>query len=107
MSRFVTLLNEPQSFTFDELPAELQNEISRSIGPDEMGNEVSLFKVRRLNVGGYTHTITYIETDANYYVFTHILLRSGASIKKQTISKTTLSMFQLLHNEDVRLCSQS
>lgn len=106
MSYFKTLLNASQLLTFEELPTELQNEIT-GINPNEIENEVSMFKVRRLNVGGYKHTVTYVETDANYYVFTYVIFKVGPSIRKQTISKTTLGMSQLLHNEDVRLCSQS
>ncbi|MGQ0414504.1 hypothetical protein ACT4UL_00875, partial [Bacillus sp. HC-TM] len=95
---------------FEELPAELKPEISNNVDSIEIENGILLFKVRNLNVGGYLHTIVYIETDANYYVFTHVILKAGPSIKKQTISKTTISMFQLLRNEDEGgnvLCSQS
>lgn len=100
------LLNASQLLTFEELPTELQNEIT-SINTNEIEDKVSIFKVRRLNISGYKHTVTYIETDANYYVFTHVILKAGVSIKKQTISKMTISMFQLLRDEDVRLCSQN
>jgi hypothetical protein len=110
MNEFKSLLNAIQFITFEELPAELRHEITNNVDSIETENEVLMFKVRELNVGGYLHTIVYIETDANYYVFTHVVLSAGTSIKKQTISKTTISMFQLLHNEDRGgnvLCSQS
>ncbi|PFU17537.1 hypothetical protein COK77_08265 [Bacillus cereus] len=110
MCEFKTLLHAIQFITFEELPAELKPEISNNVDSIEIENGILLFKVRNLNVGGYLHTIVYIETDANYYVFTHVILKAGPSIKKQTISKTTISMFQLLRNEDEGgnvLCSQS
>ncbi|MEB8652482.1 hypothetical protein P4G96_27545 [Bacillus cereus] len=106
MSYFKTLLNASQLLTFEELPTELQNEIA-SINSNEFEDKVLIFKVRKLNISEYKHTVTYIETDVNYYVFTHVILKAGVSIKKQTISKTTISMFKLLHNEDVGLCSQN
>lgn len=110
MNEFKSLLNAIQFITFEELPAELRQEITNNVDSIEIENEVLMFKVRKLNVGGYLHTIVYIETDANYYVFTHVVLKAGPSINKQTISKTTISMFQLLHNEDRGgnvLCSQN
>ncbi|PRT33779.1 hypothetical protein C6357_31535 [Bacillus wiedmannii] len=110
MNNFKTLLNAIQFITFEELPVDLQHEITNNVDSIEIENVVLMFKVRNLNVGGYLHTIVYIETDANYYVFTHVILKVGPSIKKQTISKTTISMFQLLHNEDRGgnvLCSQN
>ncbi|MGI2776064.1 MULTISPECIES: hypothetical protein [Bacillus cereus group] len=110
MVEFKTILNTIQSITFEELPAELQREINNSVSPIEIENEVLMCKSRKLNVGGYVHTVVYIETDANYYVFTHVLFRTGSSIKKQVMSKTALCMFQLLHNEDRGgnvLCSQN
>jgi len=110
LCEFKTLLHAIQFITFEELPAELKPEISNNVDSIEIENGILLFKVRNLNVGGYLHTIVYIETDANYYVFTHVILKAGPSIKKQTISKTTISMFQLLRNEDEGgnvLCSQS
>ncbi|WP_236734976.1 hypothetical protein [Bacillus mycoides] len=110
MYEFKSLLNAIQFITFEELPVDLQHEITNNVDSIEVENVVLMFKVRNLNVGGYLHTIVYMETDANYYVFTHVILKAGSSIKKQTISKTTISMFQLLHNEDRGgnvLCSQS
>ncbi|PGO57454.1 hypothetical protein CN980_31590 [Bacillus cereus] len=110
MNGFKSLLNAIQFITFEELPVELQREITNNVDSIEIENEVLMFKVRELNVGGYLHTIVYIETEANYYVFTHVVLKSGPSIRKQTIGKTTISMFQLLRNEDEGgnvLCSQS
>ncbi|PHD56215.1 hypothetical protein COF57_28040 [Bacillus wiedmannii] len=110
MDEFKSLLNAIQFITFEELPVDLQHEITNNVDSIEVENVVLMFKVRNLNVGGYLHTIVYIETDANYYVFTHVILKAGSSIKKQTISKTTISMFQLLHNEDRGgnvLCSQN
>ncbi|PEU21385.1 hypothetical protein CN526_27300 [Bacillus wiedmannii] len=110
MNEFKSLLNAIQFITFEELPEELRHEITNNVDSIEIENKVLMFKVRNLNVGGYLHTIVYIETEANYYVFTHVLLKVGPSIKKQTISKTTISMFQLLHNEDRGgsvLCSQN
>ncbi len=110
MCEFKTLLHAIQFITFEELPAELKHEITNNVDSIEIENGILLFKVRKLNVGGYLHTIVYIETDANYYVFTHVILKAGPSIKKQTVSKTTISMFQLLRNEDKGgnvLCSQS
>lgn len=110
MNEFKSLLNAIQFITFEELPAELRQEITNNVDSIEIENEVSMFKVRKLNVAGYLHTIVYIETDANYHVFTHVILNDGPSIQKQTISKTTISMFHLLHNEDRGdnvLCSQS
>lgn len=100
MNEFKSLLNAIQFITFEELPAELRQEIANNVDSIEIEDEVLMFKVRKLNVGGYLHTIVYIETEANYYVFTYVILKGGPSIKKQTISKTTISMFQLLHNED-------
>ncbi|MED2615407.1 hypothetical protein COF41_29870 [Bacillus toyonensis] len=110
MCEFKTLLQAIQFITFEELPAELQHEITNNVDSIEIENGILLFKVRNLNVGGYPHTIVYVETDANYYVFTYVVLKAGPSIRKQTISKTTISMFQLLRNEDGGgnvLCSQS
>ncbi|ASK14478.1 TPA: hypothetical protein ACTZ5S_001790 [Bacillus cereus] len=110
MNEFKLLMNAIQFITFEELPVGLQHEITSSVDSNEIENGVLLFKVRRLNVGGYLHTIAYIETDANYYVYTYVVLKAGTSIKKQTISKTTISMFELLHNEDRGgnvLCSKS
>ncbi|MFB5588447.1 hypothetical protein ACE41I_17295 [Bacillus cereus] len=110
MNEFKSLLNAIQFITFEELPAELRQEITNNVDSIEIENKVSMFKVRKLNVAGYLHTIVYIETDANYHVFTHVILNDGPSIQKQTISKTTISMFHLLHNEDRGgnvLCSQS
>ncbi|PEC58473.1 hypothetical protein CN556_24700 [Bacillus wiedmannii] len=110
MNEFKTLMNAIQFITFEELPVGLQQEINSNVDSNEIENGVLLFKVRNLNVGGYPHTIVYIETEANYYVFTHVVLKAGASIRKQTISKTTISMFHLLHSEDRGgnvLCSQS
>lgn len=110
MCEFKTLLHAIQFITFEELPAELKHEISNNVDSIEIENGILLFKVRNLNVGGYLHTIVYIETDANYYVFTYVVLKAGPSIRKQTISKTTISMFQLLRNEDGGgnvVCSQS
>ncbi|MED3069248.1 hypothetical protein P4310_27815 [Bacillus thuringiensis] len=110
MCEFKTLLHAIQFITFEELPVELKHEITNNVDSIEIENGILLFKVRKLNVGGYLHTIVYIETDANYYVFTHVILKAGPSIKKQTVSKTTISMFQLLRNEDKGgnvLCSQS
>ncbi|RCL15085.1 hypothetical protein BLO02_022145 [Bacillus cereus] len=110
MCEFKTLLHAIQFITFEELPVGLQHEITSSVDSNEIENGVLLFKVRNLNVGGYPHTIVYIETDANYYVFTYIVLKAGPSIRKQMISKTTISMFNLLRNEDEGdnvVCSQS
>ncbi|MBE5093604.1 hypothetical protein [Bacillus thuringiensis] len=110
MCEFKTLLHAIQFITFKELPAELKHEITNNVDSNEIENGVLLFKVRNLNVGGYPHTIDYVETDANYYVFTYVVLKAGPSIRKQTISKTTISMFQLLRNEDGGgnvVCSQS
>ncbi|MBO1583361.1 hypothetical protein [Bacillus sp. XF8] len=110
MFEFKTILNAIQFITFEELPAELQREITNNVDSIEIENAILMFKVRKLNIGGYLHTVVYIETDANYYVFTHVEFKSGASIKKQAISKTTISMFQLLHKEDRGgnvLCSQN
>lgn len=110
MCEIKTLLHAIQFITFEELPAELKHEISNNVDSIEIENGILLFKVRNLNVGGYLHTIVYIETDANYYVFTYVVLKAGPSIRKQTISKTTISMFQLLRNEDGGgnvVCSQS
>ncbi|KXY37082.1 hypothetical protein AT268_00105 [Bacillus cereus] len=110
MNEFKSLLNAIQFITFEELPEELRHEITNIVDSIEIENGVLLFKVRNLNVGGYLHTIVYIETEANYYVFTHVVLKAGPLIRKQTISKTTISMFQLLRNEDEGgnvLCSQS
>ncbi|PEL95851.1 hypothetical protein CN604_25085 [Bacillus wiedmannii] len=110
MNEFKSLLNAIQFITFEELPEELRHEITNNVDSIEIETEVLMFKVRNLNVGGYLHTIVYIETEVNYYVFTHVILKVGPSIKKQTISKTTISMFQLLHNEDRGgnvLCSQN
>ncbi|PGY68876.1 hypothetical protein [Bacillus cereus] len=110
MCEFKTLLHAIQFITFEELPAELKHEITSNVDSNEIENGVLLFKVRNLNVGGYPHTIVYVETDANYYVFTYVVLKAGPSIRKQTISKTTISMFQLLRNEDGGgnvVCSQS
>ncbi|ARO60127.1 Uncharacterized protein B5E38_2601 [Bacillus cereus] len=110
MYEFKTLLHAIQFITFEELPAELKHEISNNVDSNEIENGVLLFKIRNLNVGGYPHTIVYIETEANYYVFTHVVLKAGPSIRKQMISKTTISMFNLLRNEDKGgnvLCSQS
>lgn len=110
MDEFKSLLNAIQFITFEELPVDLQHEITNNVDSIEVENVVLMFKVRNLNVGGYLHTIVYIETDANYYVFTHVILKAGSSIKKQTVSKTTISMFHLLHNEDRGgnvLCSQN
>ncbi|MFB5690586.1 hypothetical protein [Bacillus cereus] len=110
MNEFKLLMNAIQFITFEELPVGLQHEITSSVDSNEIENGVLLFKVRNLNVGGYPHTIVYVETDANYYVFTYVVLKAGPSIRKQTISKTTISMFQLLCNEDGGgnvVCSQS
>lgn len=110
MNEFKSLMNAIQFITFEELPVGLQHEITSNVDSNEIENGVLLFKVRNLNVGDYPHTIVYIETEANYYVFTHVVLKAGLSIRKQTISKTTISMFQLLRNEDTGgnvLCSQS
>ncbi|MEM5645643.1 hypothetical protein AAHH72_12590 [Bacillus cereus] len=110
MNEFKSLLNAIQFITFEELPTELRQEITNNVDSIEIENELLMFKVCKLNVAGYLHTIVYIETDANYYVFTHVVLKAGSSIKKQTISKTTISMFQLLHNEDRGgnvICSQN
>ena len=110
MNEFKLLMNAIQFITFEELPVDLQHEITNNVDSIEVENVVLMFKVRNLNVGGYLHTIVYIETDANYYVFTHVILKAGSSIKKQTESKTTISMFHLLHNEDRGgnvLCSQN
>ena len=110
MNEFKSLMNTIQFITFEELPVGLQHEITSNVDSNEIENGVLLFKARNLNVGGYLHKIVYIETDANYYVFTHVILKAGSLIKKQTISKTTISMFQLLRNEDRGgnvLCSQS
>ncbi|PET14990.1 hypothetical protein CN513_20980 [Bacillus cereus] len=110
MCEFKTLLHAIQFITFEELPVGLQHEITSSVDSNEIENGVLLFKVRNLNVGGYPHTIVYVETDANYYVFTYIVLKAGPSIRKQMISKTTISMFNLLRNEDEGgnvVCSQS
>ncbi|PFT53805.1 hypothetical protein COK67_29970 [Bacillus cereus] len=110
MNEVKLLMNAIQFITFEELPIGLQHEITSSVDSNEIENGVLLFKVRNLNVGGYPHTIVYVETDANYYVFTYVVLKAGPSIRKQTISKTTISMFQLLRNEDGGgnvLCSQS
>ncbi|KEK22455.1 hypothetical protein [Bacillus gaemokensis] len=108
MSKFKTLLNAPQLLTFEELPAELQNEIN-SVSDYE---KIELFKTRSFELNGRLHMVVYIETVSDYYVFTYLEYRNGTSIKKQSISKTTISMFQLLRNEDeedegVRLCSQN
>lgn len=110
MNEFKLLMNAIQFITFEELPVGLQHEITSSVDSNEIENGVLLFKVRNLNIGGYPHTIVYVETDANYYVFTYVVLKAGPSIRKQTISKTTISMFQLLRNEDGGgnvVCSQS
>ncbi|EJR82900.1 hypothetical protein IK7_02174 [Bacillus cereus VD156] len=110
MNEFKSLLNAIQFIIFEELPVGLRHEITNNVDSIEIENGVLLFKVRNLNVGDYPHTIVYIETEANYYVFTHVVLKAGPSIRKQTISKTTISMFQLLRNEDTGgnvLCSQS
>lgn len=110
MNEFKLLMNAIQFITFEELPVGLQHEITSSVDSNKIENGVLLFKVRNLNVGGYPHTIVYVETDANYYVFTYVVLKAGPSIRKQTISKTTISMFQLLRNEDGGgnvVCSQS
>lgn len=110
MNEFKSLLNAIQFIIFEELPVGLQHEITSNVDSIEIETEALMFKVRNLNVGGYLHTIVYIETEANYYVFTHVILKVGPSIKKQTISKTTISMFQLLRNEDEGgnvVCSQS
>lgn len=110
MCEFKTLLHAIQFITFEELPVGLQHEITSSVDSNEIENGVLLFKVHNLNVGGYPHTIVYVETDANYYVFTYIVLKAGPSIRKQMISKTTISMFNLLRNEDEGgnvVCSQS
>lgn len=110
MNEFKLLMNAIQFITFEELPVGLQHEITSSVDSNEIENGVLLFKVRNLNVGGYPHTIVYVETDANYYVFTYVVLKAGPSIRKQTISKTTINMFQLLRNEDGGgnvVCSQS
>ncbi|PFS85970.1 hypothetical protein COK53_28875 [Bacillus thuringiensis] len=106
MNEFKLLMNAIQFITFEELPVGLQHEITSSVDSNEIENGVLLFEVRNLNVGGYPHTIVYVETDANYYV----VLKAGPSIRKQTISKTTINMFQLLRNEDGGgnvVCSQS
>ncbi|SFD50310.1 hypothetical protein SAMN04488168_1468 [Bacillus sp. 491mf] len=103
---FKTLLNESQLITFEELPQELQNEIDSVFGYEE----VELFKIRSFEIGGRLHTIAYIETVSDYYVFTYVNYSSSPRITKQEISKTTINVFQLLRNEDERGvggCSQN